>query len=188
HHLFGNVDGQYVTGITGDILFHSVPYESASPNTLETEEYNNLGKSVSMGCVRLAVADAKWIYKNCKRGTTVEIYDGKVSSPLGKPNSMHINSSENWDPTDDSRENPYRDRGPVITGVKIIRVNKGTDKKDINFLKGIKAKDTCKNDITKRVKYYESADFDKEGVYTIVYKVQDDMKRTNTLYGKIIVE
>ncbi len=73
HPLFGDVYGQYVTGFNNDILFHSVPYEKMNqPETVEVQDYNGLGTSISMGCVRLAVADAKWIYENCDFGTTCQ--------------------------------------------------------------------------------------------------------------------
>ena len=42
---------------------------------LEYEEYNKLGTSASMGCVRMCVRDVKWVYDFCNVGTTVEFYD-----------------------------------------------------------------------------------------------------------------
>ena len=59
--LEGDVYGQYATVITGSFLFHSVPYFTEDKGDLEIEEYNKLGTSVSAGCVRLSVIDAKWI-------------------------------------------------------------------------------------------------------------------------------
>lgn len=64
-YLFGDVWGQYATRITGHYLFHSVPYFEKDKSTLEYEEYNKLGTTASMGCIRLTVKDAKWIYDNC---------------------------------------------------------------------------------------------------------------------------
>ena len=40
--LFGNVYGHYVTKIVGNILFHSVPYLSQNPASLEYWEYDKL--------------------------------------------------------------------------------------------------------------------------------------------------
>ena len=57
--------GRYAVRFNGKILFHSVPYTETSPDTLEWEEYNLLGENASLGCVRLSVMDAKWIYDNC---------------------------------------------------------------------------------------------------------------------------
>lgn len=71
----------------------------------------NYGESASMGCVRLRVKDAKWIYKNCKSGTIVEFYSSKNPGPLGKPEIKKISGYKklrNWDPTDPSPENPWK--------------------------------------------------------------------------------
>lgn len=73
--LFGDVYGYYTTQIVGNILFHSVPYlEKGNPASLEYWEYDKLGTSASMGCIRLKVEDAMWIYNNCPSGTIVEFY------------------------------------------------------------------------------------------------------------------
>ena len=102
--------GQYYTVITGDILFHSVPYEAMSKDSLEWEEYNKLGNSVSAGCVRLSVADAKWIYDNCPSGTKLKIYDGELPNGVIKPIALKIDENSpfrGWDPTDPDINNPW---------------------------------------------------------------------------------
>lgn len=110
--LIGNVYGQYATRIVGSILFHSVPYLKQDPSTLEYWEYDKLGTAASAGCVRLTVADAKWIYDNCKSGTQVEFYSDSNPGPLGKPTAQKIsNVDENvrgWDPTDPRGNNPWK--------------------------------------------------------------------------------
>ncbi len=109
--LFGGVYGQYATDIVGNILFHSVPYFSASKNDLEYLEYNKLGTAASMGCVRLCVRDVKWIFENCAIGTTVEFYDDAENpGPLGKPEPIIIDTASanrGWDPTDPDPQNPW---------------------------------------------------------------------------------
>lgn len=109
--LFGGVYGQYATDIVGNILFHSVPYYSASKNDLEYLEYNKLGTAASMGCVRLCVRDVKWIFENCAIGTTVEFYDDADNpGPLGKPKPITIDTASanrGWDPTDPDAQNPW---------------------------------------------------------------------------------
>ena len=109
--LYGGVYGMYAYGITGDILFHSVPYYSADPSDLEWEEYNKLGTSASMGCVRLAVKDVLWIFQNCPKGTMVVFYDDASNpGPLGKPEPIHIDPdspNRGWDPTDPNPNNPW---------------------------------------------------------------------------------
>ncbi len=103
--------GRYAVRFNKKILFHSVPYIEDSPDTLEWEEYNKLGESASLGCVRLAAEDAKWIYDNCKPGTTVVVYsDTEEAGELGKPDVDKIAADSPyrlWDPTDVSEENPW---------------------------------------------------------------------------------
>lgn len=110
--LSGNVYGQYATRIVGPYLFHSVPYFTQDKSDLEYEEYNKLGQAASLGCVRLSVKDAKWIYDNCPVGTTVTIYDSDETEPLEKPKPIRIDTSDKkrrgWDPTDPDSRNPWK--------------------------------------------------------------------------------
>lgn len=103
--------GRYAVRFNGKILFHSAPYLEPSPNTLEWEEYNKLGQSASLGCVRLSVKDVKWIYDNCKPGTKVVVYsDTETAGDLGKPSAAKIDAAssfKNWDPTDTDAGNPW---------------------------------------------------------------------------------
>ena len=112
--LFGGVHGQYSTKIVGNILFHSVPYlRYGDPASLEYWEYDKLGTSCSMGCVRLCVSDAKWIYDNIGSGTIVEFYSSADPGPLGKPGSQKISSNSekrDWDPTDPDQNNPWKNK------------------------------------------------------------------------------
>ena len=108
--LFGGVWGQYVCGIYGNILFHSVPYYYKTKDSLETEEYNKLGSAASMGCVRLPVEGAKWIYDNCPVGTSIHIYDTE-ELPVPRPTSIRLDPEDprsGWDPTDPDPENPWK--------------------------------------------------------------------------------
>ncbi len=108
-YLFGGVYGQYTCRITGHILFHSVPYFSRRKDRLETLEYNKLGTTASMGCVRLAVSDAKWIFDHCPVGTAVHIYDAD-DLPVERPVSIHLDPDDprsGWDPTDPDENNPW---------------------------------------------------------------------------------
>ena len=110
--LNGDVYGQYATQITGNILFHSVPYTRKYDNSsLEYWEYDKLGTNASLGCIRLTVANAKWIYDNCQTGTLVTFYSDSNPGPLGKPSEKKISGVElcrDWDPTDPAGENPWR--------------------------------------------------------------------------------
>lgn len=116
--LFGDVYGYYTTQIVGNILFHSVPYlEKGNPASLEYWEYDKLGTNASMGCIRLKVEDAMWIYYNCPSGTSVEFYSSSNPGPLGKPTAPKISGYESpyrdWDPTDPDNSNPWKTTPPT---------------------------------------------------------------------------
>ena len=106
-YLVNGTWGQYACRINGPIMFHSVPYEEKSKDSLETEEYNKLGEAASLGCVRLAVIDEKWIYDNCEKGTLVEIYEDVNPGPIEKPNALDLSADTTWDPTDPDVNNPF---------------------------------------------------------------------------------
>ena len=123
--LFGDVYGQYATRITGNILFHSVPYYEEDPSTLEYEEYNKLGTPASMGCIRLRVCDAKWIYDHCAIGTEVTIQAEPFETPLPQPERTVLDVSDKerrgWDPTDPNPENPWRSDVFFLDGVAVTK-------------------------------------------------------------------
>lgn len=109
--LVGKSYGQYATRITGHYLFHSVPYERQSKDSLKYWLYNKLGVNDSLGCVRLTVEDAKWIYDNCPVGTKVEIYNSNSLEGVTKPTAKKIDSGDpkrGWDPTDPDPGNPWK--------------------------------------------------------------------------------
>ena len=110
--MIGDVYGHYVTQITGDILFHSVPYlEKGNHSSLEWWAYDQLGTKASLGCVRLTTIDAKWIFDNIGSGTKVEFYSSSDPGPLGKPTARKISNApsdvKGWDPTDPDKNNPW---------------------------------------------------------------------------------
>lgn len=125
--LFGNVYGQYATRITGHILFHSVPYfEMYEKDSLEYEEYNKLGTSASMGCIRLTVEDVKWLYDSCPSGTTVRIVeDGPVPIAPKQPVKIDVTNEtlRGWDPTDPDLANPWRQVLPDHARLEMLTVN-----------------------------------------------------------------
>lgn len=112
--LVGPCYGQYATRIWDSYLFHSVPYYSQHKDDLEYDEFNKLGTPASLGCIRLAVVDVKWIYDNCPIGTPVVIYDDEANpGPMGKPGTIYTDpadeSRRGWDPTDPDPANPWED-------------------------------------------------------------------------------
>lgn len=140
--------GQYAVRFNGPILFHSVPYVKASADTLLAEEYNKLGEPASHGCVRLKAGDAKWIYDNCVRGTTVIVYDDVQNpGPLGKPMSIDIVSGHpygNWDPTDVTKaQNPWLIDRPSLyltrdMGDGVIYVPVGASEENLKAALGLR--------------------------------------------------
>ncbi len=186
--LFGDCYGQYAVRITGNILFHSVPYYTRNSADLEVDEYNMLGESVSAGCVRLSVIDAKWIYDNCDNKTIVEIFESDYDGPLGKPVSAHIASMDgmNWDPTDPDRNNPYMKNAPVIVGAFDREVERYSD---FDITAGITALDKYGNDITDRMKVQGRVDSDTCGDYQVTYSVTDEnAEHTSTMVVFSVVD
>lgn len=169
--LVGNVWGQYAYRITGDILFHSVPYFTKNKGNLETDEFNKLGEKASLGCIRLQVADAKWLIDNCPKKTFVIIYDDPENpGPLGKPVAPTIPASMKWDPTDP-------DYGKVekadiqIHGANNLSFEAGAE--PVNLLNGITAFDGNGRDITASITVSGSVDFAKAGDYPISFTCTD---------------
>ena len=79
---WGNTEARWWTKITEEIAFHSVIYGKANDsNSLKVSSFNNLGKRGSHGCIRLTVADAKWIYDNVEEGMQVWIHEDADADP-----------------------------------------------------------------------------------------------------------
>jgi len=76
-----NVYVQYWTPIANGIGFHSVIYNTKNTMDLAVGSYRQLGTRASHGCIRLLVADAKWIYENAGKGTVVTITNKLPSDP-----------------------------------------------------------------------------------------------------------
>lgn len=186
--LEGDVYGQYATVITGSFLFHSVPYFTQDKSNLEIEEYNKLGSSVSAGCVRLSVIDAKWIYDNCGESTYVEIFKSEYDGPLGKPMAAVISSGGsvgNWDPTDPDRENPYMGNIPMILGAYDREVERYSD---FDVTSGVVALDAAGNEVTKDMVVDGEVDMDTCGIYKITYSITDETGITGAATANIIVK
>ena len=110
--MVDNSYGRYAIRINGSIMFHSVCYYTKDESNLEYEEYNKLGSPASLGCIRLCLADIKWLYDNCPTGFPTVIYDDTSSpGPLGKPSSIKIDVNDTvkrgYDPTDWSANSPW---------------------------------------------------------------------------------
>lgn len=109
--MVGGSWAQWCTQITGSYLFHSVPNDLKNNYTMWSGEYNNLGTTRSLGCIRLNCEDAKWIYDNCALGTHVYVSPTETSGPLSKPAGLKIPSWHTWDPTDPTAKYLCQERG-----------------------------------------------------------------------------
>ncbi len=121
--LAGPCYGQYATRIFDCFLFHSVPYYTQHQDDVEYDQFNQLGSLASLGCIRLAVVDVKWIYDNCPIGTPVIIYDdAQTPGPMGKPGTIYTDPADTalrgWDPTDPCEQNPWPESYRIGTAIR----------------------------------------------------------------------
>lgn len=90
---WGGGKARWWVRINGDIAFHSVIYNSNNLDDVNMSSVRKLGSRASHGCIRLTVADAKWIYDNVGAGTVVRIHeDAPIDSELKaahKPGSFN---------------------------------------------------------------------------------------------------
>ncbi len=169
--------GSYAIRFNRGIMFHSVPYYTANPGDLEWEQYNKLGEPASLGCVRLAYADVKWIYENCPRGTEVIVYDdAKNPGVLGKPSEMKLleeHPMKQWDPTNTEAGNPWNMFRPQIYQKDgyadgVMRVPVGAPPDYIYNIIGLKE---CTGYLCSigeyRLTMYGKYDFNTAGVYEV---------------------
>lgn len=98
--MVGGSWAQWCTQIIDSYLFHSVPNDLRNNYTMWAGEYNNLGTTRSLGCIRLTCEDAKWVYDNCAIGTQVYVSPSETSGPLPKPVGIKLPGWHTWDPTD----------------------------------------------------------------------------------------
>ena len=79
---WGGGQARYWTKINSEIAFHSVLYSDAGDDsTLKVSSLKGLGKPGSHGCIRMTVADARWIYENARSGMQVWIHDDAPADP-----------------------------------------------------------------------------------------------------------
>lgn len=186
HELVGNCFGQYCTRITDDgVLFHSVYYYvNGDPSTVCTREYNFLGVLRSLGCIRLTVQDAKWVYENCESPTKVIIFNGtEKDDPLGKPSSIRIDGSvrTGWDPTDPDPKNPYKKYRPTIKISKSKTIQCGSK---FNIKEGVTAKNYNGKNYTKKIQVEGTVNSKKVGTYLVTYCVTSS--KGITLYKDVL--
>ena len=173
--LYGYVWGKYATVITGDFLFHSVPFGEKDSSTLLAGEYNKLGTTASAGCIRMTVEGAKWIYDYCERGSKVIFTTEDKPCPLPIEPAIHVNDKSGWDPTDPDEDNPWRKRNPTLTAVAGNLVALGDE---LDIASRFAATDSAGNDISDRVEIKGSVDTNVPGIYLVEARVTDDLDKT----------
>lgn len=118
------VYARWCTHIVGNVYFHAIAVGSQSHTALSYSTYNRLGTPASAGCIRMTVADAKWIYDYMPTGTPVKISVGSSSKPgpLGKPVTIKSSYGVSYDPTDpaipDSRKKKDYKAGKITGYIK----------------------------------------------------------------------
>ena len=65
----GDVKAKYKVRFYGNYYFHSILFDAKGKKIVDSR----LGESLSHGCVRLSVEDAKWVYDHIKDGTGVHV-------------------------------------------------------------------------------------------------------------------
>ena len=170
-YLKGNVYGQYATRIHGSYLFHSVPYYKKNVTKVETAEYNKLGEQASLGCVRLTVADAKWIYDKCRIGTKVVINDKKeLQKPKYLPIKISTKNKAGWDPTDPNKKNPYYPRIAVKKGQQ--KITKGSSFDPFSAVT-VTLKTSSEAELRENLSVKGKVNTKKNGKYSLTYSVKD---------------
>lgn len=78
---WGGGKARWWVRIDSEIAFHSIIYRSNNLNDVNMNSVRKLGSRASHGCIRLTVADAKWIYDNIGAGTQVYIHEDNAVDP-----------------------------------------------------------------------------------------------------------
>lgn len=111
--------GFYASRFKTHHLFHSVPISEKATKAdqghymCDMHKFEKLGTVASDGCVRMTVADAKWIYDFSETGkVTVRIVKDKGPTPTKPPaviweEPYTDKNGCGWDPTDPDPRNPY---------------------------------------------------------------------------------
>ncbi|HCT92134.1 MAG TPA: hypothetical protein DF613_12275 [Lachnospiraceae bacterium] len=96
------VYARWASHVVGNVYFHAIAVGRQSHTALNPVTYNKLGHPASAGCIRMTVADAKWIYDYVSVGSEVRILKGSSGTPgpFGKPKTIRVSSSIHYDPTD----------------------------------------------------------------------------------------
>ena len=177
---FHSVYVRYPTQIVGGIFFHSVPYLDKRKDSLSYSMFDHLGQSVSAGCIRLKVADAKWIYDNVESGSIIE-FNTNVTNNESAPKISSNERCRNWDPTDTDSNNPWKNKANLVEN-KVNAENNNNNDNNNNNKTTINDNDkTSTNDnTTKPIDNHESDTTSKPNNNTnVVNNNQNGQKNTD---------
>lgn len=94
---------RFAVRIKGGYHIHSVLYNSKDEKSVVQSSVKKLGSPASHGCIRLAVAHAKWVSDNVANGTTVIIHKGvddpRITSVLGRKAGLSTTPSLSMPPS-----------------------------------------------------------------------------------------
>ncbi len=114
HQYARNFSGNDINGrsIGRHYFFHSTTFTIPNdPSSLDRNTFNRLGKTASSGCIRLNVADAKYIY-DLPNGTKVKVLKSSSGYNLSVGGLAKFTLSnkhpKGWDPYDPDPRNPFR--------------------------------------------------------------------------------
>lgn len=115
---------QYWTQVVRGIYIHSVMYDSKNLTTMSKSAYNNLGKALSHGCVRVLPEHAQWIFYNCPPGTTCVISKSRAANAdlVKALKAKKVSYSNYVQPTDFKADPPIV---PAVAKVSNVPVRTG---------------------------------------------------------------
>lgn len=108
---------QYWTQVVRGVYIHSVMYDSLKLSSMSRAAYNNLGKAVSHGCIRVLPHVAQWIYYNCPPGTVCKLNTKAV------PNPELVKTLKAAIPSYSKYAQPTDSKAAVVEIPAVVRVN-----------------------------------------------------------------
>ena len=166
---------KYNTKIGKSSYIQSAKYLDKYSYTLNTESYNRIGKKQKADkSVFLYANDANWIFAHCKKGTEIEIINGKDKDilPLEFNPKVELEKKCGWDPTDPDKNNPYLKvkNGKIVGGDSVVIVERG---QSVDYLNNIIAKDSNGKNINNLLKF-KGFNKDKVGTYKVKYSYKKE--------------
>ena len=97
---------QYWSQVVRGVYIHSVMYDSKKLTSMSKSAYNNLGKNVSHGCIRVLPDIAQFIFYNCPPGTACNLAFRAKNAALVKQIKSAMVSYSNYKQPTDSHADP----------------------------------------------------------------------------------